>query len=413
MQPSIRDAHSRDAHTASPQLRQRVLALSPFHAGSHRAFFEGWAAASRHAVSLCSLPGRHWKWRMRHSGLTLARQVAALAAEGADWDCVVATDMLDLPAWRGFLASLAPQLSGVPAAVYFHENQLTYPARSPEPRDLHFAYTNFLSAVAANAVWFNSQYHREEFLNAVPRLLQRLPDSRHVDQCEVIRHKARVLYPGIDAADIDAAGTSSPQCEADSHRVSAASAGQPLRLVWVARWEHDKGPGDFFAALRSLRTHSLPFRVSVLGESYGRVPECFVTGQQEFAGQVDQWGYLESRQDYQEALQSHDVVVSTARHEFFGIAVLEAAAAGCVPALPARLAYPELFAETPQVFYGQTAAELSRHLRQYAALRANAETWSALRRSTQQQAARFDWRHAAEGLDAAVDALATQHPGLP
>ena len=41
-------------------------------------------------------------------------------------------------------------------------------------------------------------------------------------------------------------------------------------------------------------------------------------------------------------LAAADIVLSTALHEFQGLAVLEAIAAGCLPAVPDRLVYPEL-----------------------------------------------------------------------
>jgi glycosyltransferase involved in cell wall biosynthesis len=41
-------------------------------------------------------------------------------------------------------------------------------------------------------------------------------------------------------------------------------------------------------------------------------------------------------------LQQADIVVSAAIQEYFGIAILEAIACGCVPLLPARLNYPDL-----------------------------------------------------------------------
>jgi glycosyltransferase involved in cell wall biosynthesis len=52
-----------------------------------------------------------------------------------------------------------------------------------------------------------------------------------------------------------------------------------------------------------------------------------------------------SREEYAGWLRRADVAVSTAIHEFFGIAVIEAVRAGCRPLLPAKLSYPELFPE--------------------------------------------------------------------
>jgi len=45
--------------------------------------------------------------------------------------------------------------------------------------------------------------------------------------------------------------------------------------------------------------------------------------------------------DYQLLLQRSHVVLTTALHEFQGLAVLEAVASGCVPLAPDRLAYRE------------------------------------------------------------------------
>ena len=56
-----------------------------------------------------------------------------------------------------------------------------------------------------------------------------------------------------------------------------------------------------------------------------------------------QFGFAD-RARYQELLRDAAAVFSVAHHEFFGIAVVEAMAAGAVPVLPNRLSYPELLA---------------------------------------------------------------------
>jgi glycosyltransferase involved in cell wall biosynthesis len=53
-------------------------------------------------------------------------------------------------------------------------------------------------------------------------------------------------------------------------------------------------------------------------------------------------GHVQGRREYGKLLAAADIVLSTARHEFFGISVLEAAYAGAFPLLPKRLSYPEI-----------------------------------------------------------------------
>ena len=60
-----------------------------------------------------------------------------------------------------------------------------------------------------------------------------------------------------------------------------------------------------------------------------------------FSSEINHWGYLESKESYHNLLEQADIVVSTAVHEFQGLALLEGIAKGCMPIAPNRLAYPE------------------------------------------------------------------------
>ena len=58
---------------------------------------------------------------------------------------------------------------------------------------------------------------------------------------------------------------------------------------------------------------------------------------------IVQFGYVESLRDFQALQAAADIVLSTAEHEFQGLAVMQAVAAGCVPVVPDRLAYREQY----------------------------------------------------------------------
>jgi hypothetical protein len=181
----------------------RVLWLDPFHGGSHAAVAAGYAARAAHSVQLLTLPiSGGWRWRMRGGAITLARLARTLDARP---DLIVASDMLDLATFR---ALTADRLGGVPAAIYFHENQLTYPLPPGRQRDLSFAWVNYTAALTANAVIFNSDFHRRSFLAALPGLLGRYHDYQELDTVAQIAAKSHVLPPGIDLASLDDQATS-------------------------------------------------------------------------------------------------------------------------------------------------------------------------------------------------------------
>ncbi|MBB6429642.1 tRNA-queuosine alpha-mannosyltransferase domain-containing protein [Algisphaera agarilytica] len=377
----------------------RILALNPYHTGSHKAFLEGWMAHSRHDFETLTLPGHHWKWRMRHAGATFAAELlsakpqAALGGVNAVW----CTSMLDLASFYGLCDH---RFRSLPAMVYFHENQLTYPTRHDDPRDQHFAITHLTSALAAiqrapglsPSIGWNSAYHRDGFLTATSKLLQKMP-GRELDHLPDMIHDASVvLSPGVQLGDAP-----------DTVEATRSERDELLHILWVGRWEHDKDPDAFFAALKKLKKRGVRFRLSVLGESFKQVPECFATAKKRFADEIVRWGYQDSRAEYEAALREADVVVSTARHEFFGIAVVEAVAAGCFPVFPHRLAYPEVFGEDERFYYDGTPDGLADHL-----MRMNVGDLPGLDHAVVE---RYRWEHAAERLDAAMARLGGGHAG--
>jgi glycosyltransferase involved in cell wall biosynthesis len=125
---------------------------------------------------------------------------------------------------------------------------------------------------------------------------------------------------------------------------AAGTSDEPLTLVWNHRWEYDKGPERLFAALLQLQQAGRDFRVHVIGQQFRRQPVVFAAMQERLGEHIGAWGMVKEVADYRHLLQSSDIVLSTALHEFQGLAVQEAVASGCVPLVPDRLAYANFFA---------------------------------------------------------------------
>lgn len=193
----------------------RVLLVEPYFGGSHQAWAEGYQAASRHEVRLLTLPARWWRWRMRGAALTLSEGVAEMTAAGWTPTVVLVSDMVDLPALQAFTRRT---LSDVPFVLYFHESQLTYPDSPLAEPDLSYAVTNWLSAVAADHVLFNSEFHRRVFFSQLPRLLRRFPDYTHLHRVREVEGRAQVLPVGVDLSWVEPGGGGEPPLVVWNHR---------------------------------------------------------------------------------------------------------------------------------------------------------------------------------------------------
>ncbi|BCO09528.1 glycosyl transferase family 1 [Desulfolithobacter dissulfuricans] len=307
--------------------RARICVLEPYYGGSHRAFLQGLFQHVDMDFTLVSLPARKWKMRMQLAAPWMARQVKDMYAKGARFDGLLVSTFLDLSVLQALLGREGIRL---PAALYFHENQFAYPGQVDDPQRFQFTAINFTSALAADTLAFNSCYNRDTFLEGVRFFLKKATDMKVVDLADQILAKSRVLPPGIDFRPMDRAAK-------QKHRADL-----PV-IVWNHRWEHDKDPEFFFHALERLAAGGVDFRLLVLGEHFRNRPAIFSRVEEMFQRQLLHFGYAPDREAYAAFLGRGDIVVSTARHEFFGIAVLEAVRAGCWPLVPDRLAYVENF----------------------------------------------------------------------
>ena len=303
-----------------------MAVVEPYFAGSHQQWAEGLATFSRHDVHLITHAGGFWKWRMHGGAVTLARALADASRPVGGFNVLVVSDMVNLAALLGVARRSIPPAT--PVVLYMHENQLTYPTPEGVARDETYGITNWVSMCAADHVVFNSSFHRDDVFAALPALLRRFPDHRHGHLVEEVFAKTSVLPVGVDPALV---AMQRPSLE-----------GAPT-ILWNHRWEYDKNPRAFFDLLDAVDAAGVDFALAVAGQQFQTVPEVFDAARRRFASRLVHFGTA-PRDEYVALLGRSDIVVSTADHDFFGLAVLEAIAAGAAPLLPRRLAYPELVA---------------------------------------------------------------------
>lgn len=303
----------------------KILLLSAYDALSHQYWRKGLVKQfPEYDWTVLTLPPRYFSWRLRGNSLSWAfgeRDVLS-----ADYDLVVCTSMTDLSALRG----MVPKLSQVPVLCYFHENQFAYPASGQQQNSVEPLILNIYTALAADRILFNTGYNRQTFLNGAERLLKKLPDYVPGDVIQRIQDNSAVLPV--------------PLPESVFLKPDEGEQTEPLEIIFNHRWEYDKAPERMFMALSKLAEWQVPFKVHVVGQSFRQIPPVFEEMRQALTDHIGCWGYVESADEYRRLLQQSDVILSTAIHDFQGIAVLEGVAAGCQPVVPERLAYSELFA---------------------------------------------------------------------
>ncbi|MDI6796969.1 MAG: DUF3524 domain-containing protein [Desulfatibacillaceae bacterium] len=363
----------------------RFLFLEPFFGGSHEDFALGLAKNSRHKIEILSLPARFWKWRMRGAALHFFRKVGK---DLASFDGIIAGNLMSLADFKALAGSACP-----PVLVYFHENQLTYPLAPGEAMDYQFGFTDITTALCADRILFNSLTHKNSFFEALVSFINRMPEYRPKWAAQEIEKKSGVLYPG---------------CRFESGELLPAKRhGVPL-VIWNHRWEFDKNPDEFFAALYAAQDKGIDFRVALLGENFQFVPKPFLAAKEKLKEKIARYGFVDDRQQYFEWLEKGHMVISTATQENFGISVVEAMRHGCLPLLPERLSYPEIL---PMQFASQFLyKDFEDLVEKLCKLLASSNGHEETRKALSLAMAAHSWENRIEQYDAVLEELVSQKP---
>jgi glycosyltransferase involved in cell wall biosynthesis len=359
----------------------KFLFIETFYLGSHARFVQGLSSCSCHDIDVVTMPGENWRWRMLGAALHMVDAIPPLDG----YDGIIVTDLFNLADFKALVGQPCP-----PVLAYFHENQITYPQPPGDKGAFQLGIINITTALAADRVVFNSHMQRLAFLDGVPEFLKRGRDFRPRNVATSIKEKSTVLYPGITLSDY--------------RQVDTKKKIDPPLIIWNHRWGFDKNCETFFEAIGALEDRGVDFRLALMGENFGKIPDAFRTARKRFKSKILQYGYVPEREDYEKWLKRGALVISTAIQENFGISVVEAVLMRCIPLLPRRLSYPEILpAAYHEHFLYQNKNDLMEKLLD---IMTHYRRYERLRDNLVEEMKSFLWQNVVTGYDRTLDGLA-------
>jgi glycosyltransferase involved in cell wall biosynthesis len=343
--------------------KPRILLLSAYDAISHQL----WRKRLKMLFpeyewkELC-LPPRHFTWRVRGNSLIWATTQREVLEQ--NYNLLIATSMVDLSSLRGFV----PNLANIPTLLYVHENQFEYPQNRSDRKNVEPMLVPLYAALCADTVVFNSDFNRNSFLKGTASLLSKLPEQ----------------FPSSIMTQLNASIVLAVPLPEHSYRSPSPKTDKVLSVVWNHRWEFDKGPQLLLAIVGAIEAQKLPVQLHVVGQQFREQPIEFKQINSlldKHAKETDikrgLFGFIEEHSAYVQLLKTSDVVLSTAIHDFQGLAVQEACLMGCVPLTPDDLAYPEYIPEKYRYpVHGSveaTADEALKQMQKYCELKSSGE----------------------------------------
>lgn len=321
-------------------MTRRILLLSAYDAASHRY----WRQQLQQQLpefnwTQLALPARHFNWRIRSNAMLWASQEYVRLTQAHD--LLLVTSMVDLATLRG----LVPALTHIPTVLYFHENQFAYPVGQQRKENVEPILVPLYSAMCADQVVFNSGFNRSSCIEGARALSKRLPEALPASLFEKLEASLVLPVPLEPPAEPSAM---QHQLENSASTAGTTTVSAPLEVVWNHRWEYDKGITLLAEIVATVCRRRLPVRFHIVGQQFRDKPQEFSAIEDNLV-QISEamgivrgaFGYVKDSAAYQRLLRDVHVVLSTADHDFQGLAVQEACLAGCQALVPDALVYPE------------------------------------------------------------------------